>query len=40
MLARVAGWSFKNPWKMVAGWVTLIVVVVGARLTFGAAFNA
>ena len=40
MLARLGGWSFQHPWKMVGAWVALIVVVIGLVVGVGAAFDA
>ena len=40
MLARLGTWSFRNPRKVVAVWVGVVVVVFGAVFTIGAAFDA
>ena len=40
MLARLGGWSFRNPRKVVVIWVGVVVVVVGAVFGIGAAFDA
>ena len=40
MLARLGGWSFQHPRKMVGAWVALIVVVIGSTVAVGAAFDA
>ena len=40
MLARLGAWSFRNPRKVVAIWVGVVVVVFGAAFGIGAAFDA
>ena len=40
MLARLGGWSFRNPRKIVAAWVAVVVVVFGAVAAIGPAFDA
>ena len=40
VLARLGGWSFRNPRKVVAIWISVVVVVVGSAATVGAAFDA
>ena len=40
MLARLGVWSFRNPRKVVAVWIGVVVVVFGAVFGIGAAFNA
>ena len=40
MLARLGGWSFQNPRKVLGAWVALIVVVIGSVVGVGAAFDA
>ena len=40
VLARLGGWSFRNPRKVVAIWIGVVVVVVGSAATVGAAFDA
>ena len=40
MLARLGGWSFRNPRRVVAAWVTVGVVVFGALFAIGPGFDA
>ena len=40
MLARLGAWSFRNPRKVVAIWVGVVIVVFGAVFGIGATFDA
>ena len=40
MLARLGGWSFQHPWKMLGAWVAVIVVVFGSVGAIGAAYDS
>jgi len=40
MLALLGGWCFRNPWRVVAGWFVVILLVFGAVVAVGGpAFN-
>ena len=39
MIARLGGWSFQNPRKVIAIWVLVIVAVFGAVAGVGAGFS-
>ncbi|MDA1001762.1 MAG: MMPL family transporter [Chloroflexi bacterium] len=39
MLARLGTWCFRNRWKVLAGWLALVVVVFGAGAVIGSAFD-
>jgi RND superfamily putative drug exporter len=40
MLARLGGWSFRHPRKIVGVWVAVVVVVFGSVAAIGPAFDA
>ena len=40
MLARLGGWSFRHPRKIVGIWVAVVVVVFGSASVIGSAFDA
>ena len=40
MIARLGGWSFQNPRKVIAIWVLVIVAVFGAVAGVGAGFSS
>ena len=39
MLARLGGWCFRHPWRVVAGWVAVAALVFGTVATIGPAFD-
>ena len=40
MLARIGGWCFRHPWRVVAAWVAVVVLVFGAVAAIGSTFDA
>jgi putative drug exporter of the RND superfamily len=39
MLARLGSWCFRNRWKVIAGWIVLVIAVFGAGGVIGSAFD-
>lgn len=38
-MARLGGWSFRHPWRMLGAWVALVAVVIAAVVVVGPAFD-
>ncbi len=38
MLGRFGGWCFRHPWRVIAGWVAVVVLVFGTVAVIGPAF--